>query len=141
MGIETALFSYLSNKAAITAEVSTRIYATVAPSSVTFPYITYEIISEDHEHEMDGAAGLTNVLVQLDAWARLVSERQDIGEALRNALDGFTGQMGTENLEIRNCFLENRTTFEETDKEGKNLPVHRSSLDFSIWHEETLPTL
>ena len=84
---------------------------------------------------------MTNVLVQIDAWAFLVAERQAIGEAIRNALDGFVGDLGAENLVIRNCFLRNRTTFEEPDKQGKNLPVHRSSLDFSIWHEQSLPTL
>ncbi|MCP4230782.1 MAG: DUF3168 domain-containing protein, partial [bacterium] len=112
MGIETALYSYLSTKTVITDEVSTRIYATVAPSSVTYPFITFEIISEDPDHHMGGAAGLTNVLVQVDAWAFLVAERQAIGEAIRNAMDGFTGDLGTENLRIRNCFLRNRTTFE-----------------------------
>lgn len=141
MGIETALFSYLSTKPIITAEVGTRIYATVAPSAVTYPFITFEIISEDPDHYMQGASNLTNVLVQIDAWAFLVAERQSIGEAIRNALDGFVGNLGAENLVIRNCFLRNRTTFEEPDKQGKNLPVHRSSLDFSIWHEQSLPTL
>ena len=141
MGLETALFSHLSNKASITTLVTTRIYATAPPSSITYPFITYQVLSEEHNHDMSGAVGLTNALVQIDTWAILVSERQAIGEALRNALDGFVGLMGTENLDIRTCFLQDRTTFEELDREGKNLPVHRSSLDFSIWHVETLPTL
>jgi hypothetical protein len=141
MTIETALFSYLSTKPEITALVNTRIYATIAPSSVTFPFITFKILSEASEHDMGGAVGLTRVLVQLDAWAYEVSERQAIAEALRNVLDGFKDLMGTEQLDVRNCFMENRTTFEEPDKHGKNLPVHRSSIDFSIWHVESLPTL
>ena len=141
MTIETAMFSYLSNKASITALVNTRIYATVPPSSVTYPFITYTVLSEDTEHDMGGAVGLTNVLLQIDAWAYIVSERQAISEALRNALDGYKGQMGAELLDIRNCFMTDRNTFEEPDKQGKNLPVHRSSLDFSIWHVESVPTL
>lgn len=141
MTIETALYSHLSTQAGITALVSNRIYATVPPSSPTYPFITFQIFSNAPEHHMGGAAGLTVVKLQIDAWAFLVQEQQDISEAIRNELDGFRGAMGTELLAIRNCFLETRNTFEEPDKQGKNLPVHRASLDFSIWHVESLPTL
>lgn len=141
MGIETAFFSYVTSKAALTALVGTRVYASVAPSSVIYPYVTFRIISDVPEHDMSGAVGLTEVILQVDAWAREVAERQSISETLRLILDGFVGLMGTENLDIRYCMLENRNSFEEPDKQGKNLPVHRASLDFSIWHVESLPTL
>lgn len=141
MTIETAFFSYTSTKASIIALVGTRIYASVAPSAPTYPYITFQVISNNPEHYMQGASGITSVQLQVDAWAFLVSEQQAISEVLRNALDGFKGLMGTELLDIRKCFLENRNTFEEPDKQGKNLPVHRASLDFTIWHVESLPTL
>lgn len=141
MTIETALFSYLSGRTEITDIVSTRIYATVAPSSTTYPYITFQILSNQPEHHMGGSSAITLVRVQLDAWATLVSQQQSISEALRDKLDGFRGAMGSESLQIRMCFLDNRNTFEEPDKKGENLPVHRASLDFSIWHEESAPTL
>ncbi len=141
MTIETALFSHLSVQAGITALVSTRVYATVPPSDPTYPFITFQIFSDVPEHDMSGAVGLTQVKVQIDAWAFLVAEQQAIAEAVRNELDGFRGALGTEALAIRSCFLDSRNTFQEPDKQGKNLPVHRSSLDFSIWHVESLPTL
>lgn len=141
MTIETAFFNHVSTTVAITSLVGTRVYATIAPSSVTYPHITFKVNSDAPEHHMAGAAGLTRVLLQVDAWAYVVSERQAISEALRNALDGFKGLMGTEQLDVRSCFLENRNTFEEPDPQGRNLPVHRTSMDFSIWHVESLPTL
>jgi len=141
MTIETAFFSYVTSKAEITNLVSTRVFASVAPSSPTYPYITFTVISNQPEHYMGGSSGLTSVRLQVDAWARLVSEQQDISEALRNVLDGYGGLMGTENLDVRMCFMENRNTFEEPDKQGKNLPVHRASIDYLIWHKESLPTL
>ncbi len=141
MTVETALFNYLSNEAGMTALVNTRIYASTPPSSPVYPFVTFQVLNNQPAHHMGGAVGLTEVLMQIDAWAFLVSEQQSISEALRNLLDGFRGQMGTELLEVRKCFLETRNTFQEPDKQGKNLPVHRASLDFSIWHEESLPTL
>lgn len=141
MTIETALYSYLSNKATMTALVGTRIYASVPPSAPVYPFVTFQVINNQPAHHMGGAVGLTDVTMQIDAWAFLVSEQQAISEALRNALDGFKSTMGTESLDIRKCFLDTRNTFQEPDKQGKNLPVHRASLDFSIWHVESLPTL
>lgn len=141
MTIETAMFSYLSGKPAITAIVTTRIYATSPPSNPTYPFITFQILNDEPRHHMLAASGITEVRLQIDAWAFLVSERRDISEELRKVLDGFRGLMGTELLDVRYCFLENRNTFQEPDKQGKNLPVHRASLDFAIWHVESLPTL
>ena len=141
MSIATAMFSHLSSQAGITALVGTRVYATVPPSDPTYPFITFQVFSDAPEHHMGGAVGLTIVKMQIDAWAFLVQEQQDISEAIRNALDGFRGLMGTELLDVRHCFLESRNTFQEPDKQGKNLPVHRASVDFSIWHVESLPTL
>jgi hypothetical protein len=141
MTIETALFSYLSTEAGMTTLVSTRIYASSPPSSPTYPFVTFQIINNQPAHYMAGAVGITDVRMQIDAWAFLVSEQQAISEALRNLLDGFRGSMGTELLAVRKCFLETRNTFQEPDKQGKNLPVHRASLDFSLWHVESLPTL
>ncbi len=140
MTIESALYSYLSTKASITALVSTRIYPQVAPDSGDYPFITYNVISESHDHAMQGATGLANPSLQVDVWAETIADRVAVSESLRNALDGFTGNMGTENLSIRNCFLQNRANFNENDGEGKT-PAYRSSMDFSIWHVETVPTL
>ncbi len=141
MTIETALYSYLSTKASITALVSTRIYPQVAPNDAAYPFITYTIIAGDTSHHMGGASGLVNVSMQIDAWADNIPDRESVFQALRNALDGFTGDMGTENLNIRSCFLSDFSNLNEPNPEGKGLPVVRKSLDFSIWHVESVPTL
>jgi hypothetical protein len=141
MTIESAIFSYLTSKVEITTLVSTRVYATVPPSAPTYPFITFTKITDQPNRDQDGSIGLAEVRLQLDAWAFIVQEQQNISEALRNVLDGFRGLMGTELLDVRRCYLETRNTFQEPDKQGKNLPVHRASLDFIIWHVETLPTL
>lgn len=140
MTIESALYSYLSTKASVTAVVGIRIYPQVAPDSAAYPFITYNVTNEQHDHSMGGATGLANPSIQIDVWAETVANRVAIAEVVRNALDGFRGNMGTENLNIRNCFLQNRSNFNESDGEGKT-PIYRSSMDFSIWHVETVPTL
>lgn len=140
MSIETAFYSYLSNRAAITALVGTRIYPLLAPDTPTYPHITYTVFGEGHDHDMDGATGLTDLTMQVDVWAKTITSRRNVAEALRNALDGFTGNMGTENLNIRNCTLEDRSHFFDKDDEGGGT-FYRTSMDFSIWHVETVPTL
>ncbi len=141
MTIETALYSYLSTKAEVTAAVSTRIFPQVAAEGTIYPFVVYSVISDNPEHDMDGAVGLTSINMQIDVWSETIALRMSIAEIIRNVLDGFRGNMGTENLYIQSCFLDNRANFEERDTEGKADPVYRSSLDFSIWHVETVPTL
>ncbi|MCP5017108.1 MAG: DUF3168 domain-containing protein [Ketobacter sp.] len=141
MTIESAIYSHLSTKSSITALVSDRIYPQIAPNSAEYPFITYNIVTEDHDHSMGGATGLANLILQLDVWASTVPTQVSLSEALRNALDGFKGLMGSEDLDIRNCFLQNRASFFEPRTEGKEIPDYRTTLDFSIWHVETVPTL
>lgn len=141
MTIESALYNELSTTAEVTAVVGTRIYPQIAPESVAYPFITYSVITDNPEHHMGGAAGLTHVTMQIDVWAETIAERVSISEVIRNDLDGRTGTMGAEALDIRSCFLINRANFIESDAEGKSAPVFRSSMDFSIWHASSLPTL
>jgi hypothetical protein len=140
MTIESAFYSYLTSKPAITALVSTRIYPLLAPDTPTYPFITYTVFGEGHDHDFSGATGLVDLTMQCDVWAKTVIDRSDITEALRNALDGFTGDMGAENLNVRQCYLIDRAHFFERDTE-ESTPYYRTSMDFSIWHVESLPTL
>ena len=140
MSIETAFYSYVTSKASITSLVSTRIYPLLAPDTPTYPLIVYTVFAEGHDHDMGGATGLADLTMQIDVWAKNIITRRTITEALRNELDGFQGDMGVELLNIRKCFLEDRTHFFEKDNEGGGT-FYRTSMDFSIWHVETLPTL
>ena len=141
MTIESALFSYLSTKASVIAVVGTKIFPEVAPESALYPFITYQVLGDTPEHHMTSAAGLTNVSMQIDVWADTFASSVTISEVIRNALDGFTGDMGSENLSIRTCHLENRLSLAEPDAESEHLPIFRKSMDFLIWHAETVPTL
>lgn len=141
MTIERAIASYLRGKPSITGLVGDDIYPEVAPDKAPYPFITYTIISESHDHAMSGATGLAQVTVQLDVWTSTFADRVSVSEAIRNALDGFRGSMGAENLEVRNCFFSSRSTSTERELEGKGQPIHRATLDFSIWHVESVPTL
>lgn len=140
MSIETAFFSYLTSKAAITSLVGTRIYPLLAPDTPTYPHITYTVFGEGHDHSLEGATGLVDLTMQVDVWSKTPATRTLITEALRNALDGFSGDMGTENLSIRSCLLSDRAHFFDRDDEGGGI-FYRTSMDFSIWHVESLPTL
>lgn len=141
MSIETALRSYLATKDVIIAQVSTRVFAQIAKKSASLPYITFNTITERHEHHLAGAAGLAEATIQIDVWSATLAKRDSTANAVRNALDGFTGSMGSELLKVRNCVLQNRANFMEPEGKGREKPIFRASMDFSIWHVEALPTL
>ncbi len=139
MTIEKALFDYMSNHASIAGQVSDRIYPDVAPENTDYPLITFTVIAESHVHHMEGASGLVNPSIQIDVWATKVSDRAITSEAIRGAMDGFRGVM--DDIEIRNCFLIDKTNFIESPQQGEGKPVYRASIDFSIWHVEDVPQL
>ncbi len=141
MSIEKALYGYMSGHASIIAQVGTRVYPEVAPEDTIYPFITFNVTSEAHDHSMDGATGMANPRIQIDVWAEKISDRVITAEAIRTSMDGFRGDMGDDDLNIRSCFLQDKTNFQEPTGEGKGKPVYRSSIDFSIWHVESVPTL
>lgn len=141
MSIEKALFDYLSNKSEITAFVSDRVYPDIGPEDAAYPFITITVVNENHDHHLEGASGFVNPFVQIDAWCETIDDQLKLAKAIRNSLDGYTGSMGTDSLAIRNCILTNRQSLRDNNTYGEGRPIFRSSLDFSIWHNDTVPTL
>ena len=139
MSIEAAWYSLLTNKASIASLVGTRVYPEIAPLGTITPYITYTIIGEPHFHHMLGATGIAVASIQTDCWGSNTKEAAELGDALRDAFDGFRGTSAS--IAIRKCFLVNRSSSFEFVSDGKEQGEHRKILDFSVGFLESLPNL
>lgn len=140
MSIYSALYDHLAGNAGVSALVSTRIYATVAPANTAQPYVTFFRVSEEHFNHLLAAAGHVNVRMQCDVWAATPDSAAAVGDALRSALHGYSGTMGDELLDVRWATIEGRRDESLEPKSAQDQWVHRSSLDFLIAHSETVPT-
>jgi hypothetical protein len=142
--ITQALRTYLLTKTGITDLIGTggnaRIYKDKIPQkNTTWPVLTYRTVSTQQEHDLSGACGMARPRIQLDCWHETSVGAEALAEAVRNALDGYTGAMGSATVSV--ALLEDTQDFYRPNEDGSDNGVHQISLDFQIIHLESVPTL
>lgn len=113
--LEDGIYSLLLDNSSIVSLVSTRIYPVNLPEDVDlFPCITFQRITTTPEYTMDGPLGLEKVRVQIDAWSFDYGEVKAVAEALRIALDGFSGSLPNGAV-VLNTWRDNSTDYVEKE--------------------------
>jgi hypothetical protein len=145
MRMEDALVAFLKADSATNALIAGRIYPSAMPqqkvSSKSVPCIVYHRISTPREMAHDGPrgggslAGCAQPRFQLDLYALESAKASQLAEAVRLALDGFSGSMGgSGGVEVQAVFVEDEQSgFEDL---GDSLRLHWKQLDLVIWHAE-----
>lgn len=142
MTFKDDLYEHLSTDAGIIAEVSTRIFFGIAPTSTAFPYITLERIASPGHNHMLASSAIANPLFQFDCWALTSVKRETVSEAVREALDGLRGvKIGTnDTTDIRRVFVDNQSDSTEDPREGTEDRIFRTRMDITIWYVRSVPT-
>jgi hypothetical protein len=130
-----AVYTILSSAAGVTAITSTRIYPIQAPQNVTKPYITYQRISTERDYTLGGPDGLVNAILQVDCWAATNDAARSLADAVRLAFDDYRGTSSS--VVIQGTFLHNDFDNWEQELAGGEPLLHRVTLEFSAWYEET----
>lgn len=128
-GAAEAVYAQLSGFSALTALVGTRIYPVEAPANAVRPYVVFFTVSNVRVNHLSGPAEVTNPRLQIDGYAARYIDAQAIAEQVRAALDGFAGTSGGVEVLAVTC-IDGRDFYEDS----ANPPLHRASLDFSLWH-------
>lgn len=87
MTVGTSIFQLLSNDAAVTAEVGSRIYPALAAQQPTLPFITYEGIQVTPADTKDGGSTLDEVRAEVVIYAATYGAAAALAEKVRTALD------------------------------------------------------
>lgn len=133
--IEEALFAHLTANAGVTALVSTRVYPVQMPQNPTLPAIVYNRISGERVQHMQGSSGLASPRIQFDCFAKTYAVAKAVAEALRLAIEGFSGTMGGVNgPDVNSCLLQS-----DSDGYEDDLEVYWVSVDYIVWHTEPKP--
>lgn len=143
MSIQAAIYEHLIADTTVLGLVSTRVYVDVAPhSAVGLNHITYQVISAQHVHDLGAASGLVRKRIQIDVWATTSITRDSISEAIREAMDGYSGDMGAvgATVDVRDCYLDNEVDGYEVPETKNEFGIFRRTMDFMIWHTESVPT-
>ena len=133
--IEEGLAAFLVANAAVNAIVSGRVYPNKLPQTVTLPALTYQRVDTPrvHSHDTSGATGTAHPRIQFDCWAASYANAKGLADALRGALNGYKGTMGTVNPVTVQSALQEDERFDDFADAG----IVRISCDFIIWHLET----
>ena len=129
--MEAKLMTYILGTTAISDLVGARMYPLKMPQSPTLPLLVYQRISGPREHDADGAAGLANPRIQIDAWAITYGGAKALATVVRKRIDGYSGDMGSPAVEAIFIHLLNDRDFYDDVTE-----LWRVSMDYEIMHVE-----
>lgn len=135
MAIEEGIYTYIQTQSGVTALVSTRVYPIMMPQDFTLPAIVYSRISGEREHMANNTSKTTRMIgkvrarYQFDCIAETPDGAKDLGEALRKAMDGYIGLMGTNTVQACALINDNDIYDPETD-------TFIRSMDFRISYIE-----
>lgn len=141
MSIMSAIIDELENDAGVAAIVSDRISANQANQGAALPYIVVDRIGNDHFHNATSASGMASPTFQVTCWETEQGKNETLATAVREALDGFKGTMGSggDTANVRTCWLGSEVDLQD-DRKGNKFSAHGTAMDFDIMHKETVPT-
>lgn len=127
--IEKAIRSILIADTAVKA-ITTRCYPGMIPQNPTYPLILlHKMPGGGRDHHLGGRSGLVHPRIQVEAWATTYDAAKALSKALQDALDGYSGTVGT--VRIGSILAQSdRDIYEDAVK------CHRIIFDCMVWHSE-----
>jgi len=112
-----------------------RTYPVLAPMSASLPFVTYQRALIERQQTLSVPTGVPRVSVEISTYAVTYEEAREVADALRAALDGWSGY--AYGVEVKHVALETeRDGFVQLD--GSELPpVYQITQTFDVAWQET----
>lgn len=129
MSVEKAIKALLDADTGVGDECGDRIYPSLLPEDETLPAISYFRVSTVRDPKMGADSLVVQARIQVDCHASSYSAAKDLRDAVRTAVQRYSGTVG--GVTIQQIFIEG----ERDDFEPKNR-IHTVSFDLQIFYEE-----
>jgi hypothetical protein len=133
MTLEQALYNYLASApAGLVTLLAGRIYPLTLPQEAALPAVSYQRISTTGMRTMGAPRLGREATFQFDVWATSHASRLAVTDALRVALDGYSGTMGgAGGVDVLAVQMQN-------DQDGYEplTKAYRGIVEFKIWHHD-----
>ena len=132
--IRPALRSFLLGSAPIAAVVASRVYPIKLPAGTTGASVVYSRVSGGGDYHLQGISGFANQRFQIDAWAPTADAATSLADMIRDRIDGYRGDMGSDSpptVTVHGVFFADQR--EDYDDAAK---LHRMSRDYFIVFKE-----
>ena len=133
--VETAVRAVLVGASGVTDLVSTRVYPSGAPSSVTKPFVVYEVDTLEPVDALDGHTGITFASFTITSWGASYSDAKAVADAVRTALNDYSGTSDSVSIPVASHDSSRDIVYWPED--GSELPIHGVELDWRITYRST----
>ena len=123
--IGTVVKKILIDFPAFSAIAGTAVYPLRIAQGITFPAVTYQIISSTPAKCKGEKSKADKIRMQISAFSKIYDQQEQLTAAIRDALDGFKGTVL--GLSIASIDYEN-----ETDRHDDEATVFFKAIDFTI---------
>lgn len=136
---------HLKGSIAIVDAFSNRIFPEVIPQgarSSAFPAVVINDLTNEPEYVLSGEAGTHISVIQIDVWTDGTGGKgkaNELSELIRNRLSGYKGTFGSGVWGSARLIRNDSLAAPPVD--GSDLHRRRVSMDFSIIHSASVPTL
>lgn len=129
--IESGIVALISDDAGIVALIGTRVYAVLVPETVTYPCLSYQVVSSVSNYTIDRKE-FGQKRIQFDCWANRYSDAEAVKQALRNVLDMYSGTL-TDGTRVLGTFREVEIDFFEANSGVSGNPgIYRRLCEYSF---------
>ena len=134
------IFDRLDANGTFNGLVAGRIFPHPAPaknldgSQLTTPYVTWQVPTTTRDYTHDGPLDLPEHRLQLEAWDEDKADAMAVVDAIRGALDGVTGTIGSTTGMVIMCDFEFEVPDIDPDSEARQL--FGVGLDCMVVHQE-----
>lgn len=129
--MEAALTMLLLGDARVKQLAGSKLHWLRAPQTIVPPYAVLQVISSRDDYHLQGASGLTDARVQIDAYADSYLGARKLSDAILGVLSGYRGILS--GVRLQAGFVDNRRDFPASSS-GDVTPLFRRSADIIIWH-------
>ena len=127
--MEAAARAILLADGTVAGLVSTRIYPGKLPQIPTLPAVTYSRVDGPRVQSLVGSSGLAHPRLQIDCWAETYAGVKTLANAVRGAIDGYSGTIS--GTRVGGVLID-----DEQDVYEPNVEFYRVSQDYIVWHDE-----
>ena len=130
-----AIRTRLLSVSAVTNLVSTRIYPLTLPQGVTMPAVRYQRISGNSDPHIRGTTGTATARLQFDILATTYAAAESLREAIREAIDQYTGT--SSGVVIHSCNATSHLDLFDEPVHGDAVGLYQMVSDYEIIHSES----
>ncbi len=138
MSLETDLHAYLKANAGILAVATGGTYHVRRPIDSSAPCLVIGRGAGERGHDLSGGAGYAQPDFDLDCFATSFVTAKAIALAVRTALQGYKGTMGS--TVVHSVIVSDETDLYAYAQNSSDVGMYHTALSATVLYQETIPT-